>query len=189
MKTTVSILMILLCLSPLEAHDTIKVRKQSYYAGVHFAGNTGLFSVHAGCKFFNKRLLVGAGYGYLPESVNGAEVHSILIKTSYSFSKGMVYKRAKWYAGFNTIYGITDNTFLKLPSRYPDKYYAPNAIHFSPYLGLSMPLSFYKPMWAKKANFNIELGTLDSYLWYHILNSKIGFWDVCNLSYGIYYDF
>lgn len=132
---------------------------------------------------------MGVGYGYLPEVINGTEVHTLFIKTSFNFRKGLVYQKARWYIGFTTFYGITDNTFIKLPARYPEKYYAPTAIHVSPYLGLSLPLSFYKPLWAQKTSFKIELGTVDNYLWYHIINRKISFWDICNLSYGVYFDF
>lgn len=132
---------------------------------------------------------MGVGYGYLPEVINGTEVHTLFIKTSFNFRKGLVYQKARWYIGFTTFYGITDNTFIKLPARYPEKYYAPTAIHVSPYLGLSLPLSFYKPLWAQKTSLKIELGTVDNYLWYHIINRKISFWDICNLSYGVYFDF
>lgn len=182
-----TLIFLVIMLSATQADDSTTVKKRSHYGGIHFAGNTGLLSVNAGWKF--SRFQVGAGYGYLPEIINGAEVHSIIIKTSYNFSKGIFNKNARWYTGFNTIYGITHNTFVKLPSHYPEKYYAPNAIHFSPFIGLSLPLSFYKPVWADKVTFNIELGALDSYLWYHILNKELSFWDICNLSYGIYYHF
>lgn len=159
-----------------------------YYGGVHFAGNAGLFSVNFGTKFFKQRLLLGAGYGYLPEAVNGVEVHSIYLKTSYCFRKGFFYSKAKWYAGFTTIYGFTNNTFIKLPSHYPKEYYAPNAVHFAPYLGLRLPFLTYKPTWASKVNLHVELGTLDAYVWYSITNKSLKFWDICNLSAGIYYD-
>lgn len=169
--------------------DSLENNKKSYYIGGHFAGNTGMFSVNGGQKFFKNRWAVGAGYGYLPQSVNGVRVHTVYIKNSYYFTKGIFYKKASWYTGFNTIYGITENTFVKLPSWYPEKYYAPNAIHFTPYLGVRVPFSFYQPGWANKVYFHAELGTVDSYLWYAIINKEVGFWDICNVSYGIYYDF
>ena len=168
--------------------DSLKNPKAAYYGGVHFAGNTGLLSISFGKKFFNDRLVLGAGYGYLPESINGVEVHSILLKTSYNFSKGILYKKAKWYAGFSTIYGIASNTFIKLPGYYPKEYYAPTAIHFAPFIGVRVPFFIYKPIWASKVCFHAELGTVDSYLWYSIINKEIKLWDIVNFSMGIYYD-
>jgi hypothetical protein len=162
--------------------------KRAYYGGIHFAGNMGLLSANFGKKFFNEKLVLGAGYGYLPQSVNGVEVHSIILKTSFNFSKGLLFKDARWYGGFSTIYGITNNTYVKYPSHYPADYYATNAIHFSPYIGLRMPFFIYKPSWATKMFIHTELGILDSYLWYSMINKQVKLWDICNLSVGIYYD-
>lgn len=164
-------------------------RYMSLYGGLHFAGNTGLFSFNAGKKFFKDNLTLGIGYGYLPRAINDAEVHSILFKASYCFSKGLLLKKAQWYGGVTTIYSITKNTFINLPSYYSEDYYAPNAIHVAPHIGLRMPFMIYKPLWADKVSIHTELGTLDSYLWYFIINKKVRFWDICNLSAGIYYDF
>lgn len=168
------------------AQDSIPRLRNHFYGGVHLAGNSGLASIILGPKFFNDRLLIGVGYGYLPESINGVEVHSVVLKTSYNFSRGLIYKKAKWYLGVSTIYGITSNTFIKLPSYYPEEYYAQNAIHFSPYLGVSVPF-LNQGLGASKFRLHAELGIVDTYLWYSLSNKQIHFWDVCNVSAGLYY--
>lgn len=168
--------------------DSLSQKVKPFYGGAHFAGNTGFLSLSFGKKFARERLVFAAGYGYLPESVNGVEVHSIFVRSTVHFAKGLIIKKVNWYTGFLCTYGITDNTFIKLPSHYPDDYYAPNAIHFSPYLGLRMPFYFYKPLWAKKVFFHTELGVVDTYLWYSLINRHVQFWDICNISFGVYYD-
>ncbi|HEX3006411.1 MAG TPA: hypothetical protein VHO90_02215, partial [Bacteroidales bacterium] len=169
--------------------DTInKEHPAKFYSGVHFAGNMGLFSVSFGKKLFKDRFVIAAGYGYLPEAVNGTEVHSVLLKTTYNFNKKLVFKKINFYTGVNAIYGITSNTFVILPNRYPDDYYAPNAIHVAPMVGFRFPFFFYKPVWAHKVYMHTELATVDTYLWYSLSNKSVKFWDVCNLSAGIYYD-
>lgn len=170
-------------------HDSIRYKVvKPYYAGVHFAGNTGLASLNFGRKFLNDRLTLGLGYGYLHKNVNGTEVHTIFLKTSYFFSKGLLIKKVNWYFGLTSLYGITNNTFVRLPSQYPDDYYRPTALHVAPYLGIRIPFLFYKPTWAKNVFFQTEISALDSYLWYSIINEHIKFWDIYNVSFGIYYD-
>lgn len=163
-------------------------QNKPYYGGIHFAGNTGFLSLSFGKKLVHERLVLAAGYGYLPELINGAEVHTIFVRTTFHFSKGLLIKKVNWYGGFLATYGITENTFFKLPNHYPEEYYAPNAVHFSPYIGLRAPFSFYKPLWAKKVYFHTELGVVDTYLWYSFINKHVQFWDICNLSFGLYYD-
>lgn len=190
MKRLYLFLLVFLPLVHVVGQDTTKIKNHTeWYAGIHFAGNTGLLSFNSGLSLLNDRLFFGAGYGYLPKSINGVEVHSILFKTSFCFSRGLLYRKADWYIGCNTIYGITDNTFLKLPAYYPDGYYVQNAIHWAPFVGLKLPFNFYKPSWAKGSNLHVELGTLDSYVWYKIKNKHVEFWDICNLSAGLSFDF
>lgn len=166
--------------------DTLKLKKNTtWYAGIHFAGNAGLFSGNFGKTFFNDHLDVRLGYGYLPQSVNDVEVHTLLLKTSYYFSRDLIFRKAKWYLGVNTLYGFASNTFVKLPSHYPDDYYSQNAVHFAPYLGIRAPFIIYKPPWADNSFVHLELGTLDMYTWYMIKNKEINFWDICNLSFGL----
>lgn len=170
-------------------HDSIRSRiVKPYYGGAHFAGNTGLISLSFGRKFSNDRLTLGIGYGYLPENVNGTEVHTLFLKTTYFFSKGLLIKKVNWYLGLTSLYALTNNTFVRLPSQYPDDYYRPTALHLAPYLGVRIPFLFYKPVWAKNVFFQTEIGVLDSYLWYSIINKHIQFWDIYNVSFGIYYD-
>lgn len=190
MKLFSYIFFILIAFQPglVNSQETPVKTKPAFYGGIHFAGNMGLLSANFGKKFFNEKLVLGAGYGYLPQSINGVEVHSIILKTSFNFSKGLFIKDTKWYAGFSTIYGITKNTYVKYPSHYPSDYYATNAIHFSPYIGLRMPFFIYKPTWANKMYLHTELGFLDSYLWYSLINKQVKFWEIYNLSIGIYYD-
>jgi hypothetical protein len=169
--------------------DSVNTQKNTnWYAGVHFAGNTGFVSCHFGYSFLNNKLNIAAGYGYLPKAVNGVEVHNILLKTSYNFSRDILIKKAYWYIGVNTIFSFADNTYYRYPSFYPKDYYSQNAIHFAPHLGLKVPFFIYKPVWAKDAYFHTELGTLDNYLWYSITNKSIRIWDIWNISFGVSFD-
>lgn len=167
--------------------DSLKTRNYTnWYVGVHYAGNIGFISGQAGYHLSN-RFSIAAGYGYLPEAVNGTEAHHLFIKSNFYFSNGCFYKEARWYIGANAIYAISGNTFFNFPSYYPDGYYPQNAIHFAPYLGIRLPFNFYKPIWAESSFFHMEMGTLDSYIWYCYENKQIHIWDICNLSFGFTY--
>lgn len=169
--------------------DNIKTSHTIWYAGIHFAGNTGLSSINAGPSLFNDHLDLRLGYGYLPKFINDAEVHCIHFKTTYYFSRGIFYKKAKWYIGCNTIYAFASNTFVKLPTYYPDDYYTQTALHWAPYIGVRVPFIFYKPGWAENSYLHLEVGTLDNYVWYKMNNNEIKIWDIYNVSAGLSFGF
>jgi hypothetical protein len=176
--------------SAIQPTDTALCRNRTKkYTEIQYAGNAGLFSVHGGISLFQNHLNFSLGYGYLPKAINGVEVHSVILKTKYQFNKGVFLKKANWYTGFSAICGFTSNTFICLPSYYPKKYYASNAMHVAPFIGCRYPFPFYKPIWAKTAHTFIELATLDTYFWYRLNNNHLQFWDICNLSVGLCFNF
>ncbi|NJK95030.1 MAG: hypothetical protein HC905_09075 [Bacteroidales bacterium] len=65
-----------------EKADTIK---HPLHVNFQYAGNVGLASVGLGTSFKNEKIYLGLIYGYLPKSLNDAEVHTIALKTYFRF--------------------------------------------------------------------------------------------------------
>lgn len=186
MKTQ-RLIILLAIISPLllKAEGTNTTSGKTVYLKTQFAGNMGVLSVGIGKTFFNC-VGIDINYGYIPQWINGSEIHSIALKTAVRFCKMPVLSNQKleFYLGISTIYGITHNTHLSYPSYFPSKYYEPNAIHFNPMIGgiLLLPVS-HKSIEAI-AVFS-EIGSADYQIWYALQNKKIGLKDILNLSFGL----
>lgn len=152
------------------------------YISFQYAGNLGLASVGLGYLTNDHKLNFSVSYGYLPSSINSAEIHTASAKGLFNFRKHRIAKSAfiNGYAGTNLIRSFTNNTYMKFPGHYPSGYYVPNAVHFAPFFGAKL---------GSRKNINkfsyIELGTLDYYLINSIKHKEFKFRDNWNLCMGI----
>ena len=153
---------------------------------LQYAGNTGLISFAAGRYIPDKRLNSHLVYGYLPASVNGVTVHTLALKVSCRIADTRVAPDLflQYYIGLTTLYGVTRNTYLNYPDYFPDKYYASNAFHVSPYLGFHIN-ALRKNSHQDKVFFFTELGAIDYKLWSAITTKYVGLSDILNISFGI----
>jgi hypothetical protein len=171
--------------------DTVSKHKNPTFAQVQYAGNMGLVSVGIGKSFFSERLSACLIYGYLPKNTNGADVHTVALKSYYSVIKKQINPKSalEGYLGASIIRGITKNTYLKYPSQFPKNYYPPNAYHLALFTGAKhTSLIKNNKLFEKIAAF-IEFGTIDYELWYGIKTDYIGFFDLWNVSFGITLNF
>lgn len=152
------------------------------YLNFQYAGNLGLGSVGVGFVSKNEKHNFGLSYGYLPESVNSVEVHTVSAKGAFNFKRHKLSEKAflNGYVGTNLLYTITDNTYLKFPGYFPSDYYFANAVHFAPFVGLKI---------GSRKNITkfsyIELGTLDYYLFNRFKYRRSKFSDCLNLCMGL----
>jgi hypothetical protein len=155
------------------------------YSRCQYAGNLGLISIGYGRYFFNQRLALDVGYGYLPETVNGAKIHSLFLKSSVRYVHYHIRKlEITGLAGTSITYSILPNTYIRYPDYYPDGYYKPNAIHLLPYIGISAgyPCNFPHVDFVK---FYSEMGTTDYDIWQSIQNDYVDYDDIWNLCFGM----
>lgn len=165
----------LLVIVSLLLHDTIfaqvgapgkPVHPKLY--GVQFAGNLGVAAVGVGTRFFHDRIYMGLAYGYLPESVNGVEVHTIALKPGYEIKTRHFSDKTKvsFYTGVGILYAITRNTYVVYPDYYPSGYYKPNALHAAPFTGIRFSYRYQQtPGKTRWIGLFCELGTVDDYLY------------------------
>lgn len=171
--------------------DTITTRNtRPLYVNFQYAGNVGIASVGAGTAFFHQKMYIGFIYGYLPESVNDAVVHTIAIKTYYKFLPRNLSKKVSTfgYIGTNINYGITKNTYLKYPDYFPDDYYNTNAIHIAPFIGGKIDFSKSNSL-LEKIGIYCELGTIDKYVADMVISKQVSVFDIFSLGTGISFTF
>jgi hypothetical protein len=182
------LLLVLILLIPSHSHgsDERKLKLNPIHFQLQYAGNIGLLSAGIGKSFLTDKVNCFLIYGYLPENIHGATVHTIALKTSCKFSNTTISPvfNLDYYAGALILYGITDNTYLVYPNYYPDDYYNSNAIHASFYIGTRLNKTLpCKKM--QKISFFTELGTIDYQFWNAITNKTIGILEIWNFCFGI----
>ena len=171
---------------PLSAGECMQDARHPIYIKMQYAGNMGLVSVGAGKTVFNKRTTVDLNYGYLPESINGVEVHTFALRPAVHF-KGFTATNVNtgYYLGAALTYSRTNNTYLQYPSYYPRDYYMPNAVHINPMLGILMKKSLSHDIPQKQLAFFAEIGTVDVKLIDALANRAINAAMVWSLSFGM----
>lgn len=140
---------------------------------IQYAGNLGLLSTGFGNKIINDKIFAGLMYGYLPKSENDVEAHTLAIKLGYIFWERNIKSsyRYAFYIGTGIAYTITKNTFVELPTQYPDGYYKPNAIHLLPFVGLQFGIKINNQQ-DKYFGLYLELGSSDDYLFNYLFKNS-----------------
>jgi hypothetical protein len=195
-KKRLSVFIILLFFTKLYAQEPNLVKDQAWYipdyVKMQFAGNIGVVSVGAGYQLFDKVLYSELLYGYVPESVSkAAKIHLITIKNTFPIFRKEIGKNLTItpIAGLTTTIDIGTTTFTTLPSKYPADYYIPTAFHFTLFGGVMIHKDFRKPKIIKGVDFYVELGTVETYLWYAITSKEVRLSDIFSTSFGVNFYF
>jgi len=168
--------------------DTINTTGK-HYLKVQYAGNMGLMSVGIGKELLNNKISTDLNYGYLPKFINGARVHTFGVKTAFLIKRFMLSGiQPSIHLGAGINYAISANTYLRYPGYYPDDYYLPNAVHFSPFIRIAAGV----PRTGKKfdkISFYTELATMEYEIYYAFLNKEVEFYEIWNICFGMTFHF
>ena len=178
------------------SQETFSVKEKSWYVPdyvkAQFAGNIGLFSVGAGYQLFDEVLYSELLYGFVPKSASKADnIHLITIKNTFPIYRKKISENLTItpIAGITTTLDIGTNSFTTLPSKYPDGYYFPTAVHFTLFGGALIHKDFKKPKIFKGVDFYIEFGTVETYLWYALTLDEVDLLDVFSADIGVNFYF
>lgn len=176
--------------------ETFSVKEKSWYVPdyvkAQFAGNIGLFSVGAGYQLFDGVLYSELLYGFVPKSASKADnIHLITIKNTFPIYRKKISENLTItpIAGITTTLDIGTNSFTTLPSKYPEGYYFPTAVHFTLFGGALIHKDFKKPKIFKGVDFYIEFGTVETYLWYALTLDEVDLLDVFSADIGVNFYF
>lgn len=157
------------------------------YVKMQFAGNIGFLSFGVGYEIFENGWYSELLFGFVPESVSEVKkIHLITIKNTFPF-----FTKEVGDFTLSPIYGFTasletgNNSFLKLPNKYPDGYYITNAVHFTLFIGVSGHKNFVNLKTIKGIDLYFELGTVETYLWYAITSKEVQLKEVFSSAIGV----
>ena len=190
-KRNIFTLFAILVFTNVFANDTTLIKaKDRYipdYVKAQFAGNIGLLSVGFGYQFLNNRLYSEILYGYVPASISKAErIHTITLKNTFSIlNKEIKLITLSPITGFTASFETGNNSFLKLPDKYPKGYYSTNAFHFTFFIGAKVHKNFINSKIIKGADLYFELGSVDTYIWYKILSKEVKINQIFSSAVGV----
>lgn len=159
---------------------------QPQFATTQFAGNIGFLSVGIGTQFFKGKLQTSFMYGYVPKSVGKVEIHTILLKNACILNHRTGYNLDfSSYIGHTFSFETGNNSFVKLPEKYPKGYYSSNAFHFTFFIGGKVHKDVNTFNTIHGIDLFTEMGSVDTYLWYWINSKEVHLPDILSMAIGM----
>ena len=184
-KKVFSLLFIYAISSSAFGADSVMVRKYRTLPRVYtlqYAGNLGLVSGGLGYSLFKDKVRLGLFYGYVPKVFSTKAIHTLALKGTLNVFKSRA-GQDKLYIGTTLNMERGNNSFLKLPDKYPKGYYQTNAFHFTVFTGVKSFFAVHDRK-LKGVEPYIECGTVDTYL-YYCLSEKLSLFKILSLSAGL----
>lgn len=127
------------------------------------AGYVGYISVFPAYLFFDSKLELAFGYGYVPEEIGGREIHTLAFRTSYfpfRINVKDILTVNPIYFGFTALWATDENLYWEKSTQCPEDYYSPTGFHVALNAGMQFIFNGTRP----KHGFFIEITALDTYL-------------------------
>ncbi|HAM98069.1 MAG TPA: hypothetical protein DCQ26_05620 [Marinilabiliales bacterium] len=156
------------------------------FAIVQCAGNIGVVSGGFGYSFFKNKMLTSVSYGFVPHFIGGTTVHTIALRNNFKIYEFTLNKENQLvsYANVGVNFEPGEHSYIELPKKYPNGYYATNSFHFPLGLGLRID-SVPKHINFAKSSLFAEVGTLATYIYYEYMAQKRLTETIASLSFGL----
>ncbi|MBL7939341.1 MAG: hypothetical protein JNL43_08275 [Flavobacteriales bacterium] len=164
-------------------------RAPKWAARAQFAGMQGLVSTGLLWTVPDGRLQIGALYGHSPDRHSGTDFHGAILRATGAWFPVHKQQCGKWSmsptVSLSAVMELGGISFFRLPDRYPDDYYGPQALHGL----LSIGGRLGHPVRGGRLALTAEAVTLDTYLWYGIIQRQIKFKGMWSMALGVEYHF
>ena len=160
------------------------------YLNIQYSGGVGNYVIGAGYilnKSQSLRLIIQ--YGLTPKYVAKYRLHTSSLKFTYNPVRIKIYNELSIAPtvslGMSRVFADGPGTFTRLPSYYPDGYYAPNAFraHFS--LGGVLRYDLKQKYFVQAVELYLETTTNDLYVHYYVNYDPIKLTDIFSMAIGI----
>ena len=152
---------------------------------LQFAGNIGLASIGLGYEWWNEKAQSVLLYGFVPDHKGEAEIHTFTIKNTFRLYKFNLYDKFNLCptAGFSVSFEPGENSYMRVPDKYPDGYYSPNSFYACLNLGVKSKVDFKEERKFSGLGVFFEVNTLADYVYYNIKAQED--WDDDILSFAL----
>jgi len=136
-----------------------------------YAGNIGFLSLGLGYSWWSENAHSEFIYGYVPESKGNATIHTFTIKNTFALYKFNILNKYNLspIIGFSLSLEPGENSYMKVPERYPDGYYSANSFYACINVGLKSNFKFKKSRHFSSIDVYAEINTLADYIYYNII--------------------
>lgn len=191
-KLIVIALVLITCMSTYAQEDDCKCRNWIIpkYLKLQYSGGVGNYVFGAGYllnKSQSLRLILQ--YGITPAYKAEYRLHTSSLRFTYIPTRIKIYKEfsaaPSVSLGTSRVFADGPGTFTRLPSYYPEGYYAPNAfrIHFS--LGGVFRYDLDPEHFVQAVELCIETTTNDLYMHYYLNYEPIKLTDIFSMAIGV----
>lgn len=157
------------------------------YIKIQYAGNIGFLSVGAGYEWWREISQTDILYGYVPECKGEATIHTFTIKNTfrlYQFNIKQKYNISP-ILGFSVSLEPGQNSYLRVPDKYPEGYYSTNSIYACLNLGVKSKFKFDEKRFFSSIEPFVEVNTLADYLFYNIIAQEDHSNTIYSLALGV----
>ncbi len=157
------------------------------YIKIQYAGNIGFLSIGAGYEWWREIAQTDILYGYVPKHKGEATIHTFTVKNTfrlYQFKIKQKYNISPTF-GFSVSLEPGQNSYLRVPGKYPEGYYSTNSIYACLNLGVKSKFKFDEKRFFSSIESFIEVNTLADYLYYNIKAQENWENDILSLALGV----
>ncbi len=157
------------------------------YIKIQYAGNIGFLSIGAGYEWWREISQTDILYGYVPECKGEATIHTFTIKNTfrlYQFNIKQKYNISP-ILGFSVSLEPGQNSYLRLPDKYPEGYYSTNSIYACLNLGVKSKFKFDEKRFFNSIETYAEINTIADYVYYNLKAQEDWEDDIWSLALGV----
>jgi hypothetical protein len=141
------------------------------YFKIQYAGNIGFMSLGLGYDWWREIAQSDLLYGYVPVNHGNATIHTFTIKNTfrlYEFKILNKYNLSPTF-GFSVSLEPGENSYMRIPNRYPEGYYTSNSFYACLNAGIKSHLVFKYERRFSAMDLYFEINTLADYAYYNIV--------------------
>jgi len=157
------------------------------YFKIQYAGNIGFMSLGLGYNWWNDVAQSAFVYGYVPHGKGNATIHTFTVKNTfrlYQFNIGKKYNLSPTM-GFSLSFEPGQNSYMRVPDKYPSGYYSPNSFYACINAGLKSTFMLKEERFFSNVEVYVEANTLADYVYYNIMAQEDRSKSVMSLSLGV----
>lgn len=159
------------------------------YLNLQYSGGVGNYVIGAGYTLNKSQSLrLVLQYGFTPKYKANVTLHTSSLKFSYYPLRIRLWKDLSILPdiaiGISRVFADGSGTFTRLPSYYPDGYYAPNAFRYHFNLGAMLRYDLPSRYFVKAVEIYLETTTNDLYIHYYLNYDPIKLSDIFSMCIG-----
>lgn len=157
------------------------------YYSIQYAGNIGFISLGLGYDWWREKAQSAFLYGYVPKSKGNATIHTFTIKNTFRLYQIEIAEKYNLspILGFSISLEPGENSYMRVPEKYPDGYYGPNSFYACINLGLKSTFKLKPDRHFSAIGVYVEFNTLADYIYYNILAKEDRSNNIGSLALGV----